>query len=632
MEFAHKAWRVLVAIKDGLALLFLLLFFLVLFGALSARPNIAKVTEGALLLRLSGSVVEEPAEIDPLMVLTSGKLPTGEYRARDLVMALRGAAKDSRIKAVVLDLSRFTGGGLVHMQEIGAAMDVVRAAKKPVLTFARLYGDDALLLAAHSSESWIDPLGGAFILGPGGKRVYFGKLLERLKVTAHVFRVGTYKSAVEPYTRSDQSAEAKEASTALYAALFDSWKADVAKVRPKANIALVAGDPVGWIKAAGGDTAKAALSAGLVDQIGDDVAFGKRVAQIVGEDLRDRRQGNFAHTNLRQWLAANKPETPGKPIAVVTIAGEIVDGEAGPGSAGGDRIADLLDDALDKEPAALVVRVDSPGGSVTASERIRAAIERYKAQKIPVVVSMANMAASGGYWVATPGNRLFAEPGTVTGSIGIFAVVPTFERALAEWGVTTDGVQTTPISGEPDVVGGLSPAFSAIAQANVEQRYGAFLSLVAKSRGKTPEQVDAMAQGRVWDGGTAQQKGLVDQFGGLDEALAYAAKAAKLDAGNWHPVFLGESMGGYASLLKRLTGGSEDEENAPLGTARDLAGLFAAQQRQMVGQALAGAESLLSQPGTRAYCLECPAALIKVPRRDQGIGMLARLGQLTGIF
>jgi protease IV len=629
MEFASKAWRVLVAIKDGLALLFLLLLFLLLFGALSSRPNAANVREGALLLRLDGSVVEEPAVIDPVTMLLSNRVPTAEYRARDLVDALRSAAGDSRIKAVVLDLSRFTGGGLVHMQEIGAALDTVRAAKKPVLTFAALYGDDALMLAAHSTESWVDPMGGAFIQGPGGKHIYYAKLLEKLKVDAHVFRVGTYKSAVEPYTRSDQSPESKEASTTLYAALFDAWKVDVAKARPKAQIAMVSGDPVSWIKAAGGDAAKAALSAGLVDRIGDDVAFGRRVAQIVGEDARDKRPGTFVHTNLRSWLAANKPALPGQPIAVVTIAGEIVDGDAGPGSAGGDRIAALLDDALEQEPAALVVRVDSPGGSVTASERIRTAIERYKAKKIPVVVSMANLAASGGYWVSTPGSRLFAEPGTVTGSIGVFAIVPSFERALGEWGVTTDGVQTTPLSGEPDIIGGLSPAFSTILQANIESRYTGFLNLVGKARGKTPQQVDAMAQGRVWDGGTARQLGLVDQFGGLDEALAYAAKAAKLEEGGWHPVYLGQQAGGFGGLLKKLMG--DDDSAAPV-EARDLAGLFAVQNSQEIGKALAQVERLLGHPGTQAYCLECPAMTGRTVETGGRSGVVSLIGRLTGLF
>ena len=629
MIFARKVWKLLVALKDGLALLFLLLFFLALFAALSARPNPGAVRDGALLLKLDGAVVEEPQIVDPLSRLMSSQAPTHEYRARDIVMALRSAVKDDRIKVVVLDLARFTGGGQVHMQEIGQALDLVRAAKKPVLAYATLYADDALLLAAHSSEVWVDPMGGAFVAGPGGKHLYYGKLLERLKVDAHVFRVGTFKSAVEPYIRNDMSPEAREAGTALTGALFDAWKSDVAKARPKANLAQVIADPVGWLKASGGDGAQAALAAGLADKIGDPVAFGNRVAELAGKDTHSKLPGAFAHTGLKAWLAANQPKHPGKAIGVITIAGEIVDGKAGPGVAGGERIAHLLDEAQDDDLAALVVRIDSPGGSVYASEQIRNAIGRFKAKNIPVVVSMANLAASGGYWVSTPANRIFAEPSTITGSIGVFAVIPSFERALGEWGVSTDGVKTTALSGQPDVVGGLSPEVSAILQANVEHTYGKFLGLVGQARRKSTQEVDAMAQGRVWDGGTALQMGLVDQFGGLDEALAYAAGAAKLGEGDWHPVYLGADADPYASVLERLTG---DDEGDLAGSAHDLAGLIAVRQSAMIGQALGGAERLLGRAGAQAYCLECPAAPVRIAAASDNLGWLARIKSLVARF
>jgi protease-4 len=605
MIFARKAWRVLVAIKDGLALVFLLLFFLVLFAALSNRPAPGKVHEGALLLKLDGAIVEEPKSVDPIGQLLSQQAPSTEYRARDLARALRSAAQDKRIKAVVLDLDRFTGAGQVHLQDIGRAMDSVRAAGKPVLTFAMLYSDDAILLAAHSSEVWVDPMGGALVMGPGGKHVFFGGLLDRLKIKAHVFRVGTFKSAVEPYIRNDFSPESRANTAAVYGSLFEAWKADVLRARPKANIALATTDPAAWIKASGGDAAKAALSAGLVDRIGDRVAFGQRVAQLAGPDSGDKAPGAYAHTPLRAWLAANPESHKGKAIGVVTIAGEIVDAETGPGTASGKRIAKLLDKALDDDLAALVVRVDSPGGSIFASEQIRTAIERHKTRKIPVVVSMANLAASGGYWVSTPGTRIFADPATITGSIGVYAVVPTFEQALGQWGVTTDGVLTTPLSGQPDVIGGLGAATESMLQANVENAYARFLGVVAASRGKSPADVNAMAQGQVWDGGTARQKDLVDQFGGLDDALAYAAGQAKLEQGNWHPVFLGADESPYASLLERM---STDEDSAPPANAHDLAGLIAVRQQSAIAQAMAGIEGMLGRSGAQALCLECPAA------------------------
>ncbi|MCW1427685.1 signal peptide peptidase SppA [Novosphingobium sp. JCM 18896] len=623
MAFARKVWKLLVAIKDGLALLFLILFFLAIYAALTSRPNIGQVQNGALLLKLDGAIVEEPSISDPIEQLVSRRAPTGEYRARDVVRALRLAAKDDRIKAVVFDLSRFTGAGFVHLHDIGQAMDEVRAAKKPILTYATLYADDGMLIAAHSSEVWVNPLGGALVLGPGGNQLFYGGLLERLKITAHVFRVGTYKSAVEPYIRNDMSPESRDAAQALYGALWENWKADVAKARPKANLALVGSDPVGWVRASGGDVAKAALAAGLVDKLGNEVEFGQRVAQVVGQNKLDPGPGHFAHTTLKTWLAANKPQRPGKAIGVVTIAGEIVDGDAGPGTAGGERIAKLLDEAQQKDFAALVVRVDSPGGTITGAEQIRAAIDRYKAKKIPIVVSMANLAASGGYWVSTPAQRIFAEPGTITGSIGVFAVIPSFERALSEWGVSADGVKTTPLSGQPDPIGGLSADVSAMLQANVESNYGRFIGLVGAARRKTPEQVDAIGQGRVWDGGTARQNGLVDEFGGLDEALAYAAKSAKLT--EWHAVYLGDTPDQWASLLQRL--GGQDDDSAPPAEARDFAAVLAQRQLGLVGHALAGAERLVGTRGVQAYCLECPAPGARQPVKGD-LTLLARAAQM----
>ena len=595
MVFARKVWHFLVAIKDGLVLLFMLLFFMALYAALTARPSAGTLRDGALLLNLKGSVVEEPAARDPLEGLFSGESQPREYRARDLVRAVELAATDDHIKTVVLDLSEFTGGGLVTMQELGAAIDKVRAAKKPVLVYAMVYSDDALMLAAHASEVWVHPLGGAFAMGPGGDRLYFGGLFQRYKVNLHVYKVGTYKDFVEPYLYEQASPASKEARGALLASLWQEWQSDVAKARPKANLALATKDPAAWIAAAKGNSAQAALTAGLVDKLGDEVAFGERVKAIAGEDPGDDSPGAFAHNKPATLLAAHRESTAGEAIAVVTVAGSIVDGKAGPGTAGGERIAKLIDEVTTSDAKALVLRVDSGGGSVFASEQIRTALERFKAKgNRPVAVSMANYAASGGYWVATPANRIFAQPGTVTGSIGIFAILPSFERTLADYGVKSDGTRTTPISGQPDVLTGFTPDVEKMLQANIESGYSRFIGLVAKSRGKTPEQIDAIAQGRVWDGGTARQNGLVDQFGGLPDALAWAAKAAKLD--EWHADYYGTDADPYASLLERLTGGDDDSDSQPGAT--DFAGLVAQRQQAQLGRVL-GELSWLGQAGTR---------------------------------
>ena len=624
MQFARKVWHLLVAIKDGLVLLLMLLFFAGLYGALTARPSQAALKDGALLVKLDGSVVEEPSEQDALKLISGVEGPLHQHRARDVVRALELAASDDHVKVVVLDLSLFTGGGLVHMEEIGAAMDKVRAAKKPVLTYATAYIDDGVMLAAHATEAWVHPMGGAFVMGPGGTMPYYGKLLKDYGVKVHVFKVGTFKDFVEPYERNDASAPSREARTALYAALWEDWKADVAKARPKAQIDAITKDPVAWFTAAKGDSARAAINAGLIDKIGDNVAFGERVKQLAGPGDDKDLPGTYAFSKPEALLAAHPLERDGKAVAVVTVAGEIVDGKVGPGTAGGDRIAKLIDEANGDDAQALVLRVDSPGGSVLASEQIRGALERFKAPKDgksrPVVVSMANVAASGGYWVSTSAQRIFAEPGTVTGSIGIFTALPSFEDTLARYGVNSDGVRTTPLSGQPDILAGFSPESEKLLQATIENGYARFIGLVAKSRGKTSEQVDAVAQGRVWDGGTARQKGLVDEFGGLPDALNYAAGAAKLET--WHAKYYGTEPHGYGTMLAGLFGGDDDADSA--GEGRDLAGLMALRQQDALARVGYGLVRLGSVQGMQAMCLDCTLA-VPAPKADQATGWLAML-------
>ena len=604
MAFAGKVWRLLVGIKDGLALLFLLLFFMLLFAVLTARPSPGVVrADGALLLELDGVVVEQASAPDPLQMLLSQSVPVREFGARDLTRAIEAAATDDRVNSIVLDLSGFFGGGQVHLQDIGAALEKVRAAEKPVFAYALAYSDDSLMLAAHASEVWLDPMGGAFIAGPGGHRMYYSGLLDQLNIRARVYRVGEFKSAVEPYTRGDMSPEARENASQITTALFEEWKAHVKKARPKADIEQVTTDVEGWIEAADQNFAQAALNAGLVDKLGSWEEFGDRVAKVAGKDDWEEAPGAFASTELEPWLADNLPEQNGQPIGVVTIAGEIVDGPGGSGTVGGQRISDILDEALQKDLSGLVVRVDSPGGSALASEEMRRAILRHKAKDIPVAVSFANIAASGGYWVAAPGDRIFAEPETITGSIGIFSVIPTFENALAEWGVTSDGVRTTPLSGQPDLTGGFTPEVDTLLQAGTEDGYRRFISLVAESRKMTPERVDEIGQGRVWDGGTARQLGLVDQFGGLDDAIAWVASEAELEDGDYHPLFLGGPVDPYASLLQQFGAAQAESQTA---TFHDLSSMIALRQEQSGAQMVRDLDRLLTTRGAQAYCLECP--------------------------
>ncbi|RZV34656.1 MAG: signal peptide peptidase SppA [Sphingomonadaceae bacterium] len=630
MAFAGKVWKLLVGIKDGLSLLFLLLFFFILFAILTARPGPAQIRDGALLLELNGVIVEEASAIDPIQALLSRSALTREYDVQDVVHAIDQAATDDRIKAIVLDMTEFLGGGQVHLQDIGEALDRARKADKPVLAYAVGYADDAMMLAAHASEVWVDPQGGAVVTGPGGNRLYYGALLDRFNINARIYKVGTYKSAVEPYERSSMSPEARENAEALYGALWEEWQAQFAKARPAADLARVTRSPAQWVEASNGDLAEAALAAGLVDRLGSRTEFGARVADIVGPDGFDATPGTFAHTRLDAWLRGNPRDSDGTAIGVVTIAGEIVDGEAGPGTAGGDRIAALLDEALAQDLAGLVVRVDSPGGSVLASEAIRDAVLRHKASGIPVAVSMANVAASGGYWVSTPADRIFAEPETITGSIGIFAVIPTFENLAAKYGVNSDGVRTTPLSGQPDLIAGFPPEVDAILQASIEDGYRDFLTLVSASRKLPVERVDAISQGRVWDGGTARQIGLVDQYGGLDEALAWVAAKAKLEDGDWHARFLGGDEPVYDNLLRNILFSDDGEAGRQPNSNGDFFALVAKRQQAMLGQVENDLERLLSMRGMQAYCLGCPAEPRRLAAAATPGSLLARLEAFFG--
>ena len=610
MTFAGKVWKLLVGVKDGLVLLFMLLFFVGLWAAMSARPTVGTGQRGALLLALDGPVVEQPSQPSASQVLGGSRGPH-EYRLRDMIQSLRSAASDNRVPAVVLDLDIFAGGGQTALAQVGEALDAVRKAGKPVLAYASAYDDDSYQLASHASEVWLNPLGAVIVTGPGGSQLFYKGLMDKLGVTANVYRVGTYKAAVEPFIRNDMSPEAKQALQGVYGSMWESWQQEVKRSRPKADVAGYVADPNGRIAAAGGDMAQAALKAGLVDHVGDRTAFGKRVAQIAGTRDADV-PGSFRKIDYDAWAQANPVDEDGAQIGILTVAGDIVDGNAGPGTAGAETIVRALNRALrDRDLKALVLRVDSPGGSVLASERIRQAVLAAKSKGLPVVVSMGNLAASGGYWVSTTGDKIYAEPSTITGSIGVFAILPSFQGTLGKLGIGADGVKTTPLSGEPDLMRGPSPEVGTLIQTSIDTTYRRFLGLVGAARHMTPEQVDKIAQGHIWDGGTARQLGLVDAFGGLDDAVREAARRAKLDPASAKAVWLEKKPDVGDRLLASLAHKDKDDDQA----GSDAFARIAQRPQLLLARALAEADRLLSGSTIQARCLECPGSdnLVRQP-------------------
>lgn len=619
MRFVKAVWKLLVGVKDALVLVFMLMFFGFLYSVLSARPS--AIEDGVLAMDLDGVVVEQASRPDPFSAIAGTSNVTREHQLRDLVAALETARDDDRVKAVALDLDGFFGGGQAALASLGEKLDAVRKSGKPVVAFASGYTDDRYQLAAHASEIWMPELGAMAVAGPGGNTLYYKGLLDKLGVTANVYRVGTYKAAIEPYTRTDMSPEARANSQALADALLETWKQDVGQARPGAVAGLnrMLADPVAVTRAANGDLAKAALNLKLIDRIGERRAFEARLAELGGKDA------DSAHGYKRIKLAAYSDQAVSKdtgPIGVVTVAGTIVDGKAGPGSAGGETIANAIEKGLAKNDLkALVVRIDSPGGSVLASERIRHALLAAKERKLPIVVSMGSVAASGGYWVAMPGDFVFAEPSTITGSIGVFGILPSFEGTLAKIGVAADGVRTTPLSGEPDLFKGPSDAADALIQAGVEQVYAKFLAVVGQARKKSPADVDRIAQGRVWDGGTARQLGLVDGFGGMDEAIAKAAELAKLGKDQRGLTYLEREPGFADSLMDIFSADSEaDETNGP-----DALATLAPAPESLVARVLADIREILSGPTIQVRCLSCPPSAAVPAIAPAERGFLARL-------
>lgn len=615
MRLLRGLWVLLVGIKDALVLIAMLLFFGTLAVALSMKPNPIVPGSGALVLDLAGSIVEQPSETDPFTLVTGGNGLVRETRLRDIERSLATAATSSSIKAVVLDLDGFMGAEPATLAAVGRAIDTVRKGGKPVFAYATGYADDSYRLASHATEIWLDPLGAVLIAGPGSTHLYFKGLMDKLGITAKIYRVGTFKSAVEPYMRNDQSPEAREASQALANAIWSDWLADVAAARPKAKLAPYVEGPAAAIAAADGQMSRAALDAGLIDRLGDRNAFSSRIAAIAGEDDSAGLNG-YKSIPLDRWASAHPEKSSGTPIGVLTVAGEITDGEAPPGTAGGTTISKLLlEELARKRIKALVIRVDSPGGSVTGADRIRSSILAAKGLGLPVVVSMGGLAASGGYWISTPADRILAERSTITGSIGVFGIIPTFEGSLAKLGLGADGVKTTPLSGEPDIYRGTSPQFDALIQGSVEDIYRRFTGLVAQSRKLPIERVRQIAEGRVWAGTAAQQIGLVDGFGNLDDAVAEAAKLAKLDPKNVRPLYIEQPLSPWKQFFRGMV--EPDQESRDAQAADPWGGITRRPEVQLL-RGLATAKQVLTGPSIQVRCLEC--ATMAAPPRPSDIG------------
>lgn len=553
-KLLRAIWLGLNTLRRVLHLVLLLAIFSVVLVALVGQPRPVP-SSAALVLDPTGELVEQLAgsPLDRALAEVSDE-EEPQTLVRDLTDSLDRAISDDRIQAVVLDLDGLQSGGLAALQTVGQRLDAVRASGKKVVAVGSGFTRDQYYLAARADEVVMNDLGVVYLEGYEYFRTFFKGALDKLRVDLNVFRVGEFKSFVEPFIRNDMSEEDKVAARRWVGALWSAWEHDVAGARKldPARLSAYANDLADKLEASGGDAAKAAMAAGLVDKLMGRPEFEAYMAELVGES--DVEDGTFSAIDFRSYLRATALEAKLKDIypdnvAVIVASGEIVDGEAPPGTVGGDTLAAEIRQArFDDSIAAVVLRVDSPGGSMFASEVVFDELAALKAEGKPLVASMASVAASGGYYISMPADEIWSSATTITGSIGVGALVPTVQRSLDALGVHVDGFGTTRMSGQLRFDRPLGDDARRVLTTSVEDAYRVFVGKVAEARQLSPEEAEKLAQGRVWIGSDAEELKLVDHLGGLDEAVRSAAQRAGLAEGKYGRVYLEPAM----TLRERL--------------------------------------------------------------------------------
>ena len=553
-------WRGLGKLVKAIKVLIIFMFVVFLLTSLFG-PRVQVPESAALILDPSGILVDQ-LEGDPFdrALAELQDSPADQTLVKDVVDSLRAAQDDERIRAVVLRLGALQGGGLSKLQAVGSAIDEVRAAGKKVIAMGDGYSQAQYYLASRADEIYMHDFGFVLIEGFGYYKAYLRGALEKLEIDVNVFRVGEYKSFVEPYLRDDMSEEDKTASRRWLTALWGAYQADVVGARGLQPGALdtYANSTVELVEATQGNTAQAALNAGLVDELLGHQEFRARMIEEVGES--DDYDGRYASIGFRTYLSAvgpttDKPAVNDDNVAVLMATGMIVDGDASPGTIGGQTLSSLVQRATEDDSiAAVVLRVDSPGGSMFASEVIYAELEVLKAAGKPFVVSMGSVAASGGYYISMLADEIWANPTTLSGSIGVGAMFPTFQRGLGSLGIHVDGIGTTSLTGQFDPLRELGVDMRQLIQLSTQDAYRVFVNKVAADRNMDPARVDEVAQGRVWIGTDALELGLIDQMGGLQDAIDAAANLAGLEAGDFGIQYLDQELKLLERIVLRLVG------------------------------------------------------------------------------
>ena len=550
-------WRALDASRRTVLNLIFLIIVLILLYAIfggGAKPLQPKTT---LVLNLKGQLVEQSSvsASDALLANARGAEVHRMIQLRDVLAVLENAAKDPDIGSAVLLTDELQGAGQATLREVASAIDRFKASGKPVVAWGASYDQRQYLLAAHASEVYLHPMGMVMIEGFGRYRNYYRDALDKLGVTVNLLRVGEYKAAGEPYIANGPSKAASEADAYLYNALWASYTANVEKARklPEGQIMKTINELPAQVAAVNGDLAKLSLSAKFVDGLKTKDEVRDMMIKRGAPDVDGK---SFRQVSFDEYLTRVPRKLTGDAVGVIVAQGEISDGSAGPGSIGGESTSKLIRMAReDASIKALVLRVDSPGGSAFASELIRRELELTRAAGKPVVVSMSNLAASGGYWISMSSDEVIAEPNTITGSIGVFAILPTADKVVDKLGIHTAGQPTTWLGDAGNPLRPLDPRFAQVIQGSINHIYAEFTTKAAKARKTTPAMIDEVAQGRVWTGAQAKERGLVDRLGSYGDALKSAAARAKL-TGDYRVVYVERDISKFDRFVEMIGGGT----------------------------------------------------------------------------
>jgi protease-4 len=556
-------WHALTFIRTvAVNLVFFLLLFTFIALVTSGDEQVQVPEKTAIVLNLVGDIVEQKREVDPMQAFLTEAFEQQEEAPEvllaDIIDVIAKAKQDDRVELLVLQLQGMNRAGLTKLQDIANALEDFKTSGKQIIALGDQFSQYQYYLASTANNIWLNPQGYMLLDGFGRFNLYFKSALEKLEINQHIFRVGTFKSAVEPYIRDDMSEAAKEANRLWLADLWLQYKQDVAQRRGFGleNFDENIDSLVSKFSNSGGSFAKYALDNNWVDHLKTRQEMRTELIELVG---KNQKGNSYNHITYKNYIAATKSPVDIKDyssdkIAVIVAKGTILDGTQKPGTIGGDSTAKLLQKArYNDKVKAVVLRVDSPGGSAYASEIIRQEVELLKEAGKPVIASMGTYAASGGYWISAPADKIYAAPSTITGSIGIFGMMMTFEKSLSKMGIYTDGVGTTDIAGFSPTRP-LTPGMAELFQLTINKGYQEFIQLVATNRNMTLEQVDAIAQGRVWSGLKAKELGLVDELGNLSDAIAAAAELA--DVEQYDTLLIEKELSPRSQMLQELLGSS----------------------------------------------------------------------------